>query len=127
MDNRSASLDKALLVTETSASPEANKESLISLAPLLSSSLFWTAIYSGIQCPFFNPSDAEESDVLGNGQPGVRRVAWGIVNALVKAEHNAPIMAVAILHSAWVERDSSVVNGVGSEFWAGLLTFLRGM
>lgn len=85
----------------------------------LSSFTFWSALYYKESAPFV-PSDEE---CFGYGQPVVRKAAWVLVQALLRHPIQAqlPTLSAAILHSAWVEPDTTV----HAVMWQPLLRFLK--
>ncbi|KAK0191944.1 hypothetical protein F5146DRAFT_1102178 [Armillaria mellea] len=82
----------------------------------LSSFTFWSALYYKESAPFV-PSDEE---CFGYGQPVVRKAAWTLVQALLRPQLST--FSAAILHSAWVEPDTTV----HTVMWQPLLRFLKG-
>ncbi|KAI5116021.1 hypothetical protein M0805_005027, partial [Coniferiporia weirii] len=94
------------------------------LSELLSSPLLWTSLYHGPSPPFC--SIYPSSGPLGDGQPVVRKAAWGLLLSILKHRKEEvergllPTLSAAILRSAWVEPDASV----RASMWEPLLTFL---
>lgn len=64
------------------------------LSTLLVTPLLWTSLYHGADAPFCRTgSDSQEdvlsSDPLGDGQPLVRKSAWGLLSTLIKSHRGA--------------------------------------
>lgn len=85
----------------------------------LSSLTFWSALHFKESAPFV-PADEE---CFGYGQPSVRKAAWALVQALLQhpIQTQLPTLSAAILHSAWVEPDTTV----HTVMWQPLLRFLK--
>ncbi|PBK68595.1 hypothetical protein ARMSODRAFT_958257 [Armillaria solidipes] len=85
----------------------------------LSSLTFWSALYYKESAPFV-PADEE---CFGYGQPAVRKAAWALVQALLRhpIQTQLSTLSAAILHSAWVEPDTTV----HTVMWQPLLRFLK--
>ncbi|KAK0229492.1 hypothetical protein EDD85DRAFT_130041 [Armillaria nabsnona] len=85
----------------------------------LSSLTFWSALHYKESAPFV-PADEE---CFGYGQPAVRKAAWALVQALLRhpIQTQLSTLSTAILHSAWVEPDTTV----HTVMWQPLLRFLK--
>ncbi|KAG7441328.1 uncharacterized protein BT62DRAFT_937246 [Guyanagaster necrorhizus] len=85
----------------------------------LSSLVFWSGLHCRESAPFV-PADEE---CFGYGQPAVRKAAWALVQALLRhpIQTQLSTLSAAILHSAWVESDTTV----HTVMWQPLLRFLK--
>lgn len=85
-------LAKDPLPVRTPEAEEPTKEitsaPLAPLHALLDNPLLWTSLYYGRRAPF-GPQDMD-IDAFGHEQPGVRRVAWSVVLALLRHARSAP-------------------------------------
>ncbi|KDQ60057.1 hypothetical protein JAAARDRAFT_32435 [Jaapia argillacea MUCL 33604] len=93
--------------------------SITDIKDLLSNPATWSSLYHAHTPPFV------ELEGFGYDQPAVRRVAWLLLQGLLKnykdnMEPFLPVLSSAVLRSAWVEPDASVRDAM----WSPLLTFL---
>ncbi|KAG8876133.1 hypothetical protein FRB98_007445 [Tulasnella sp. 332] len=111
---------------ETVHVDEQPSSTMNSLASLLSDPHFWTSLYHSNRAPWLSEDDVtERGEGLGDTQPGLRRCAWAVVDSLVRRWLGHPqisvrLLSVAVLRSAWVEPDSSVLSAM----WEPLLLLL---
>ncbi|KAK0452099.1 uncharacterized protein EV420DRAFT_1273820 [Desarmillaria tabescens] len=85
----------------------------------LSNPVFWSALHYKESASYVSANE----ECFGYGQPAVRKAAWALVQALLRHPIEAQLstLSAAILHSAWVEPDTTV----HAIMWQPLLRFLK--
>ncbi|KAJ7096074.1 hypothetical protein C8R44DRAFT_889801 [Mycena epipterygia] len=96
------------------------------LPAFLEEPALWSALHHAAAPPFLDPGADEESGLgFGFAQPALRRAAWAALPAVLARRPLppavVPVLAHAVLRSAWVEPDGAVQGAM----WGGLLGFLK--